>query len=167
MTHPDSVEGLVLINMDPETRGWMDWAAQKVTVHLICLKIFILKSFVLNIIITQKPRRFFCIYYGSHLQLHFLGSSKIKAVFTILKTLHLIHSTLSVCLQATTHHIFTTQNPCMCIVRMLSCVCVYVCVASQYPLFHEVYFYLCFKSHFTAYISYLMWNRVSCSHGSI
>uniref|UniRef100_A0AAZ3PNV6 NDRG family member 2 n=1 Tax=Oncorhynchus tshawytscha TaxID=74940 RepID=A0AAZ3PNV6_ONCTS len=35
MAHPDSVEGLVLINMDPETRGWMDWAAQKVTVHLI------------------------------------------------------------------------------------------------------------------------------------
>ncbi|CDQ77725.1 unnamed protein product [Oncorhynchus mykiss] len=31
MTHPDSVEGLVLINMDPETRGWMDWAAQKIT----------------------------------------------------------------------------------------------------------------------------------------
>uniref|UniRef100_A0AAZ3S801 NDRG family member 2 n=1 Tax=Oncorhynchus tshawytscha TaxID=74940 RepID=A0AAZ3S801_ONCTS len=26
-----SVEGLVLINMDPETRGWMDWAAQKIT----------------------------------------------------------------------------------------------------------------------------------------
>uniref|UniRef100_A0A674A8F8 NDRG family member 2 n=1 Tax=Salmo trutta TaxID=8032 RepID=A0A674A8F8_SALTR len=31
MAHPDSVEGLVLINMDPETRGWMDWAAQKIT----------------------------------------------------------------------------------------------------------------------------------------
>uniref|UniRef100_A0A674A8I3 NDRG family member 2 n=1 Tax=Salmo trutta TaxID=8032 RepID=A0A674A8I3_SALTR len=74
MAHPDSVEGLVLINMDPETRGWMDWAAQKVTVRLICLQIYILKYFVLNIIITQKPRMFFCIYYGSHLQLHFLGS---------------------------------------------------------------------------------------------
>uniref|UniRef100_A0A674AB07 NDRG family member 2 n=1 Tax=Salmo trutta TaxID=8032 RepID=A0A674AB07_SALTR len=45
MAHPDSVEGLVLINMDPETRGWMDWAAQKVTVRLICLQIYILKYF--------------------------------------------------------------------------------------------------------------------------
>ncbi|CAB1345461.1 unnamed protein product, partial [Coregonus sp. 'balchen'] len=31
MAHPDSVEGLVLININPETRGWMDWAAQKIT----------------------------------------------------------------------------------------------------------------------------------------
>ncbi|XP_067088378.1 protein NDRG2 [Osmerus mordax] len=29
--NPDSVEGLVLINIDPEARGWMDWAAQKLT----------------------------------------------------------------------------------------------------------------------------------------
>uniref|UniRef100_A0A3B3QKD4 NDRG family member 2 n=1 Tax=Paramormyrops kingsleyae TaxID=1676925 RepID=A0A3B3QKD4_9TELE len=28
---PDSVEGLVLINIDPDARGWMDWAAQKFT----------------------------------------------------------------------------------------------------------------------------------------
>uniref|UniRef100_A0A673WXE6 NDRG family member 2 n=1 Tax=Salmo trutta TaxID=8032 RepID=A0A673WXE6_SALTR len=31
MAHPDSVEGLVLINIDPQARGWMDWAAQKIT----------------------------------------------------------------------------------------------------------------------------------------
>lgn len=35
MAHPDSVEGLVLINIDPQARGWMDWAAQKVTVSSI------------------------------------------------------------------------------------------------------------------------------------
>uniref|UniRef100_A0A4W5NRK7 NDRG family member 2 n=1 Tax=Hucho hucho TaxID=62062 RepID=A0A4W5NRK7_9TELE len=31
MAHPDSVEGLVLVNIDPQARGWMDWAAQKIT----------------------------------------------------------------------------------------------------------------------------------------
>ncbi|CAL8376836.1 unnamed protein product [Gadus morhua 'NCC'] len=29
LAHPDSVEGLVLINMDPNARGWMEWAAHK------------------------------------------------------------------------------------------------------------------------------------------
>ena len=29
------------------------------------------------------------------------------------------------------------------------------------------FFNLFFKSNFTACVSYLMWNRVSCSHGSI
>uniref|UniRef100_A0A6Q2WW77 Protein NDRG2 n=1 Tax=Esox lucius TaxID=8010 RepID=A0A6Q2WW77_ESOLU len=38
MAHPDSVEGLVLINIDPEARGWIDWAAHKVTVSSIHLK---------------------------------------------------------------------------------------------------------------------------------
>ena len=48
------------------------------------------------------------------------------------------------------YHISTTQNPCVrvCMVRMLlcvdACVCAYVCVASQSPLFHKVYFYLFF-----------------------
>ncbi|XP_030636625.1 protein NDRG2 [Chanos chanos] len=31
LNNPDSVEGLVLVNMDPNARGWMDWAAQKLT----------------------------------------------------------------------------------------------------------------------------------------
>ncbi|KAJ8372727.1 hypothetical protein AAFF_G00277350 [Aldrovandia affinis] len=31
LSSPDSVEGLVLINIDPNARGWMDWAAQKLT----------------------------------------------------------------------------------------------------------------------------------------
>uniref|UniRef100_A0A6Q2WTV7 Protein NDRG2 n=1 Tax=Esox lucius TaxID=8010 RepID=A0A6Q2WTV7_ESOLU len=31
MAHPDSVEGLVLINIDPEARGWIDWAAHKIS----------------------------------------------------------------------------------------------------------------------------------------
>uniref|UniRef100_A0A8B9R3G7 NDRG family member 2 n=1 Tax=Astyanax mexicanus TaxID=7994 RepID=A0A8B9R3G7_ASTMX len=30
LSNPDSVEGLVLVNIDPNARGWMDWAAQKV-----------------------------------------------------------------------------------------------------------------------------------------
>lgn len=30
LANPDSVEGLVLINIDIQARGWIDWAAQKV-----------------------------------------------------------------------------------------------------------------------------------------
>lgn len=30
LVNPDSVEGLVLINIDTNTRGWLDWATQKV-----------------------------------------------------------------------------------------------------------------------------------------
>ncbi len=30
LTNPESVEGLVLINIDTYARGWMDWAAHKV-----------------------------------------------------------------------------------------------------------------------------------------
>ncbi|KAB5518413.1 hypothetical protein PHYPO_G00165570 [Pangasianodon hypophthalmus] len=31
LKNPDSVEGLVLINIDPNARGWIDWAAQKLS----------------------------------------------------------------------------------------------------------------------------------------
>lgn len=31
LSHPDSVEGVVLVNFDPNAKGWMDWAAQKLT----------------------------------------------------------------------------------------------------------------------------------------
>uniref|UniRef100_A0AAY4DNT9 Protein NDRG2 n=1 Tax=Denticeps clupeoides TaxID=299321 RepID=A0AAY4DNT9_9TELE len=31
MCNPEAVEGLVLINIDAEARGWMDWAAHKLT----------------------------------------------------------------------------------------------------------------------------------------
>ncbi|XP_066506408.1 protein NDRG2 isoform X1 [Hoplias malabaricus] len=31
MSNPDSVEGLVLVNIDPNARGWMDWAAHKIS----------------------------------------------------------------------------------------------------------------------------------------
>uniref|UniRef100_A0A3B1JYJ4 NDRG family member 2 n=1 Tax=Astyanax mexicanus TaxID=7994 RepID=A0A3B1JYJ4_ASTMX len=31
LSNPDSVEGLVLVNIDPNARGWMDWAAQKIS----------------------------------------------------------------------------------------------------------------------------------------
>lgn len=35
LANPDAVEGLVLVNIDTDARGWLDWAAQKV-----CLLIF-------------------------------------------------------------------------------------------------------------------------------
>ncbi|KAK9397344.1 protein NDRG2-like [Crotalus adamanteus] len=31
LSHADTVEGLVLINIDPNAKGWMDWAAHKLT----------------------------------------------------------------------------------------------------------------------------------------
>nr|XP_061810517.1 protein NDRG2-like isoform X2 [Nerophis lumbriciformis] len=31
LANPDSVEGLVLVNIDTNARGWMDWAAQKLS----------------------------------------------------------------------------------------------------------------------------------------
>lgn len=33
LANPDSVEGLVLINIDTNARGWIDWAAQKVRLY--------------------------------------------------------------------------------------------------------------------------------------
>ena len=75
----------------------------------------------------------------------FLGSSKIKAVFTILNTIHSQISQHTVYLQAPTPplpHVCNTKSMCMCvysayvIVCVYECVCAYVCVASQSPLFH-------------------------------
>ena len=52
-------------------------------------------------------------------------------------------------------------------VCVYACVCAYVCVASQSLLSHKVYLYRFLKFDSTACISYLMWNIVPCSHGSM
>ncbi|XP_064593648.1 protein NDRG2-like isoform X1 [Zonotrichia leucophrys gambelii] len=31
LLHPEAVEGLVLVNLDPKAKGWMDWAASKLS----------------------------------------------------------------------------------------------------------------------------------------
>lgn len=36
LANPESVEGLVLVNIDTDGRGWIDWAAQKVKGNRIC-----------------------------------------------------------------------------------------------------------------------------------
>jgi hypothetical protein len=65
------------------------------------------------------------------------------------------------------NHKFTTldlqtYNITMC-VHMHVCVC--VCVSLQSALCCREVFYV-FKSDFTARLSYLMWKRGPCSHGS-
>uniref|UniRef100_A0AAY4DRS2 Protein NDRG2 n=1 Tax=Denticeps clupeoides TaxID=299321 RepID=A0AAY4DRS2_9TELE len=47
MCNPEAVEGLVLINIDAEARGWMDWAAHKV--HLVICSVLICSRRDLNI----------------------------------------------------------------------------------------------------------------------
>ena len=77
-------------------------------------------------------------------QLLLLGSSKFKAVYTILKTLQYI---LTVCPQAPTPplpHIYSTKSMCTSVYSVYAivcvCVCGYVCVAPQSLLFHKVFF---------------------------
>ena len=107
-------------------------------------------------------------------QIHIPVVQKNEGSYTIFKTLQYIHNTLCALRPLFHHHIYTIQNPCIyvcsayVIMCVYTCVCTYVCVASQSPLFHNVYlFNLFFKSNFTTCISYLMWNRVPCSHGSM
>ena len=118
-----------------------------------------------------------CIYYGSPLDAA-ATLPGIKAVYTIFKTLqyiHRFHNTLCALRPLLHHyHISTVLNTFVCIVCMLLCVCVYacvcanVCVASQSHCSIKVLFNVFFfKSNFTACVSYLMWNGVPCSHGSM
>ena len=113
-------------------------------------------------------------YFLPRQQILFLGSSKMKKVHFVLNiTIHSQISQHTVCPQAPTPplpHIYSTKSMCTCvysayvIVCVYACVCAYVCVAPQSPLFHKVFF---FTSDSTACISYLMWNRVPCSQGSM
>ena len=98
----------------------------------------------------------------------------MKAVYTILKTLQYIHR---LCALRPLLHIYSTKSMCTCVysayaivcvcVCVYACVCAYVCVASKSPLFHKVFINVFFQSNFTACMSYLMWNRIPCSQGSI
>ena len=86
--------------------------------------------------------------------------SKTNSFWTEMYTEGIIqYFALSVCPLATTllHHT----------IQVYMCVYTCVCNSSQSLLFHMVYFYLLFKSDFTACVSYLMWNNFPCSHGSI
>lgn len=49
LSHADTVEGLVLINIDPNAKGWMDWAAHKVRLRkmLSCLPSNCMQDFVI------------------------------------------------------------------------------------------------------------------------
>lgn len=51
LANPDSVEGLVLVNIDTNARGWIDWAAQKVVLFSSFLAN--LKSSIERSVVTQ------------------------------------------------------------------------------------------------------------------
>uniref|UniRef100_A0A8C5AGQ7 Protein NDRG2 n=1 Tax=Gadus morhua TaxID=8049 RepID=A0A8C5AGQ7_GADMO len=55
LAHPDSVEGLVLINMDPNARGWMEWAAHKVS-YRRCVLVCLCEELVANTELLQAQR---------------------------------------------------------------------------------------------------------------
>lgn len=48
LSHPNTVEGLVLVNIDPNAKGWMDWAAHKV--RSIFFFFFLKGSFTLCVV---------------------------------------------------------------------------------------------------------------------
>ncbi|XP_068777971.1 protein NDRG2-like isoform X2 [Struthio camelus] len=63
MTHPEAVEGLVLINIDPHAKGWMDWAAHKLSgltsssTEMILAHLFSQEELAANSALVQQRRR--------------------------------------------------------------------------------------------------------------
>jgi hypothetical protein len=106
------------------------------------------------------------------------GPAKLRQVYIIFKTLHYISQQISQHIKCVPSGHYSTTTylqhkihvyvcvQCVCYyVGVYACVC--ACVSSQSPLSHKVYFYQFFQSDFTACMSYLMWNRGPCMHGSM
>jgi hypothetical protein len=95
--------------------------------------------------------------------------AKFKGAEYFRKALYLLGNPISCCKGVYITH--TTILQCTCVACVCSCLCAYTFVCTCVSL-HTTrcsikcfFFYLVFKFDSTACISYLMWNRVPCSHG--
>ena len=144
-------------------------------------------SLLLNIVsivdsdmFTGSKRRLMCVVFMFIMDPQYSSGGPVKLrQFYVLKTLQYIHNRfhkiLSVYPQASTllPHIYNTKSMCTCVysvyVIMCVCVCVYLCLC---VCLHSARcsircIFIFFKCDFIACLSYLMWNRVPCSHGSM
>jgi len=67
LTHPDKVDGLILINCTAKQSGWMEWGYQKVCLY-VCVKAYRDLS-ILNAVSLLAWRTIMsarCAQYGSH-----------------------------------------------------------------------------------------------------